>query len=342
MQALSIQFCFPADRAIFRMAAASPAPRLSARACGVALALCMFGAAAPAFALDGRDTPATDKGPVQALTFKDPATAWKRYQEGARAGDARSSLEALRYAADGGQPLAQWKLGTMYAAGEGGVPRDDLKAFQYFSRIVDAYDEDDPDQRRDAAVVASAFVSVGAFSLTGIANTSVHANPERAMEMFYYAATRFRDANAQYNLARMYLDGAGVEKDVRQAARWLNLAADKDHKEARALLGSMLFKGTAGLSRQRPLGLMYLTLAREAANDAKKDGWIVDLHESAVKAASDDEKSLARHFLEDYLNRSSPNPRAPLRYSAGVGGAGVLPPASIPAPGPPARIGLSE
>lgn len=272
---------------------------------------------APAYALDGRETPATDKAPVQALTFKDPAQAWRRYQEGARAGDAGSSLDALRYAADGGQPLAQWKLGTMYASGDG-VPRDDLKAYQYFTRIVESWDEDDPDLRRDAAIVASAYVSVGAFSLSGIANSSVHANPERALEMFYYAATRFRDANAQYNLARMYLDGAGVDRDVRQAARWLNLAADKEHKEARALLGSMLFKGAEGLPRQRPLGLMYLTLAREAATESKKDAWIVELHESAIKAASDDEKALARHFLEDYLNRTAPGGRASVRYSAGA------------------------
>ena len=98
-----------------------------------------------AYALDGRETPANDKAPVQALTFKDTAQAWRRYQEGARAGDPGSSLEALRYAADGGQPLAQWKLGTMYASGDG-VPRDDLKAYQYFSRIVESWDEDDPDE----------------------------------------------------------------------------------------------------------------------------------------------------------------------------------------------------
>ena len=276
----------------------------------------LFVATPVAYALDGRETPATDKAPVQALTFKDPAQAWRRYQEGARAGDIGNSLDALRYAADGGQPLAQWKLGTMYAAGDG-VPRDDLKAYQYFSRIVDAWDEDDPGLRHDAAIVASAYVSVGAFSLAGIANSAIRPNPERALEMFYYAATRFRDANAQYNLARMYLDGAGVERDVRQAARWLNLAADKEHKEARALLGSMLFKGTGSLPRQRPLGLMYLTLAREAAGEGKKDAWILDLHDSAIKVASDDEKSMARHFLEDYVSRTAPGGRSSLRFSTG-------------------------
>jgi TPR repeat protein len=46
---------------------------------------------------------------------------------------------------------------------------------------------------------------------------------------------------AQYNLARMHLVGAGVEKDGRGAIRWLFLAADKAHLQAEALLGQTLF-----------------------------------------------------------------------------------------------------
>ncbi len=277
-------------------------------------------ASCPALALDGRETPANDKAPLQALTFKDPAQAWRRYQEGTRAGgDASRSLDALRYAADGGEPMAQWKLGSLYAAGEGGLPRDELKAFQYFMQIIDNYDEDSSDQRRDAAIVASAFVSVGVYTLSGIPNSKVEANPDRAMELFYYAATRFRDANAQYNLARMYLDGNGVDKDVKQAARWLNLAADKEHKEARAVLGSMLFKGTEGVPRQRPLGLMYLTLAREAATSSKKDAWILDLETAAETVASEDDKAIAKRFLDNYTTRVAGNARAPMRFSPGSG-----------------------
>ena len=49
----------------------------------------------------------------------------------------RRSLKALQYAAEDGHPLAQWKLGRMYAAGDG-VARDDVRAFDYFSRIAKA------------------------------------------------------------------------------------------------------------------------------------------------------------------------------------------------------------
>ncbi len=72
--------------------------------------------------------------------------------------------------------------------------------------------------------------------------------------MFQFAATNFGDANAQYNLARMYLDGADIVPKGGQAARWLYLAADKGHLQAQALLGQMLFTGHDGVqaARTRP------------------------------------------------------------------------------------------
>lgn len=233
--------------------------------------------------------------------FKDPRAALRMGIQGYQAGDFEASVPALKYAADGGQPLARWKLGQMYAAGDG-VPHDDYKAFQYFSQIVSAYDEDIADPR-EKPVVSSAFVSVGVYSLSGIPNTSVRRNPQRALEMFHYAATNFGDANAQYNLARMYLDGNGVPRNVRQAMPWLNYAADKNHAEAQALLGDIFLSGGAGMPVKRSLGLMYLTLAREAASEQPKHRWIVELYEAAMRNASDFDKQMAHAELGQHLNR---------------------------------------
>ena len=148
-----------------------------------------------------------------------------------------SAIAALKYAAAGGELLAKWKLAKIYANGDG-VPRDDLKAFDYFWQIIANYDEDSPNPG-DRSIVSSAFVAVGVYSLNGIADTKVRPDPARAMQMFQFAATNFGDANAQYNLARMHLDGVGVAKDSRQALRWLYLAAEKGHLQAQALLGQM-------------------------------------------------------------------------------------------------------
>ena len=249
-----------------------------------------------ALAFDG---PTANDGGKASKLFSNPLSALKEGLDGVRSGNSKDAVEALKYAAAGGQPLAQWKLGRMYADGDG-VPHDDAKAYEYFQQIVDNYDEDNPN-RREAPLVASAFVAVGAYSLKGLPAAHVKADPGRALEMFNFAATHFGDANAQYNLARMYLDGAGMDKDSRQAARWLSLAAEKGHAPAQAQLGQLLFNGAQGVQRQRGRGLMWLTLARESAVADGKDKWIVDMYDKAVAAANDADRQIALVYLESHL-----------------------------------------
>ncbi|MFM2443299.1 MAG: hypothetical protein RJB09_485 [Pseudomonadota bacterium] len=261
---------------------------------GVAL----VSALSPARALDGTDTPASIK-PALPL-YKNSLHALNQAIEGLRAGDAASSIDALKYAAAGGQSLAQWKLGRMYAAGEG-VPHDDAKAYDYFLQIVNNYDEDTA-SRREIGIVASAYVAVGVYSLNGLPQVQLKADVSRARELFHFAASTFGDSNAQYNLARIYLDAAGVKRDPRQAAGWLYLAAEKNHTESQALLGNLLFTGQ-GVQKNRARGLMYLTMAVENAGEDPKNRWVAELREKALKAASDGERQAAGDLLVQYISR---------------------------------------
>ena len=259
----------------------SRAIRLSLLTCALSLA--------PAFAFDGSTTPPGAKPPVTPdEAFRSGATALK-------AGQNDKALSSLQYAAEQGYAMAQWKLGRMYAAGEG-VPRDELRAFQYFSRIANTHAEESP-QLPQARFVANAFVQLGHYYLSGIPNTEVKSDPGRAREMFAYAASYFGDPDAQFSLAKAMLDGVGGAKDPRQAMRWLSLAANKGQPRAQALLGSLMFKGE-NAPRQAARGLMWLTLAREGAGGTK---WIIDMHEAAFKQATDDERQLAVIYLERYM-----------------------------------------
>lgn len=262
------------------------------------LGLVLAGTGAPAWALDGGDYTSDAKETLP--IFKSTQQALRVGVAGYRSGDMKSSVEAFKYAAAGGNPLARWKLGKMYADGDG-VPRDDAKAFDYFSQIVQNYDEDD-DNRHDISVVSNAFVALGVYSLNGIPNSEIKPSPTRALEMFQYAALSFGNADAQYNLARLFLEGAsGVPKDPRQAARWLSLAAEKNHCAAEALLGHMLFNGFEGFAQQRAKGLMWLTLARDAVHDTKeaKDQWVLDLYSKAFSQADDNDRQAALAYLDE-------------------------------------------
>ncbi len=260
-----------------------------------ALALIVaLSAIAPSCAADARPHAA-----APALAPQSFGSAKEALRSGVRdynAGDKVAAVKALEFAADEGHALALWKLGRMYADGDG-VPRNDLKAFEYFSRIADENADEAPDSPR-AGVVASAFVSLGGYYLEGVRGSYVVANPERAAEMFSYAASYFGDSTAQYQLARLYLEGNGLDRDQRQAARWLNLAAEKGHSSAQALLGQLLVNGQ-GVPRQRARGLMWLTLAKDAA-DPKREAWVKTLYAEAFDAASESDRRTALSFLEQF------------------------------------------
>lgn len=261
-------------------------------------AFCATVAASPALALDpkaqGQITAAI---PLEA--FKSTSDALRSGVKDYNAGDKLGAVKALEYAAQQGHALARWKLGRMYADGDG-VPQNDLKAFQYFSRIADENADESPESP-SARVVATAFVALGSYFLDGIPNSEVKPNAARARDMFQYAASYFGDPDAQYNLARMSIEGQGGPKDPRQAIRWLSLAADKGHVPSQALLGHMLFSGQAG-SRQKARGLMWLTIARDASNP-ERDAWITELHDKAFAEAADTDRQAAIVYLDQQTRR---------------------------------------
>jgi TPR repeat protein len=261
----------------------------------------MLGAApvaAPGFAFDGAPVkpdaalPMVSQPAAQALNVP-----LKKTNTPVAAAAPAPTLNSLQYAAEGGHPVAQWKLGRMYAAGDG-VVQDDVRAFEYFSRIANAHAEDSPSAPQ-AAIVANAFVALGRYYLSGIPNSKIKADTDRAREMFSYAASYFGNADAQYDLARLYLKTPDASRDdFRYGARWLGLAAQKGQHQAQAMLGQMLFNGDR-LPRQAARGLMWLTLARD--NAAPDETWIRESYNRAIAKASDDDRAMAVQMLEHWV-----------------------------------------
>ncbi len=248
------------------------------------------------------DQPLTPPANVPMATAVRPVD--EAFRSGARAllsGQTAKGMEALGYAASQGHPMAQWKLARIYAEGDG-VKRDDAKAFEYYSKIANTHAEDYPGTTQ-SRFVANAFVALGSYYLVGIPSAGVKRDPTRARDMFSYAASYFGDADAQFLLGKMYLDGTGVERDARNAGRWLTLASQKGQYEAQALLGELLFKGDDGVPRQGARGLMWLTLARDAAV-RPEDKWVVKAHEEAFAEATPDERAMALTYLERWLSRT--------------------------------------
>jgi TPR repeat protein len=285
-------------------------------------------AAAPAAAFDISDLTA-ETPPGEAFSY-----GLQQYNSG----DKLTAIEALSFAAGKGVTGAQWKLGNMYADGDG-VARDDIKAFQLFRDVVSNADDEDLGLERSAPYVSNAFVRLGTYYRQGIPNSNVKPDLSRARQLYYNAASVFGNADAQLNLARMAYEGEGGERDLVQAAKWANLAAEKGNPAAReltivvslelahahlegkgrsmreaarwarqaadygsiegqALLGHVLFEGD-GMSRQPVDGLMLLTVALTRSQGQIR--WIADLHEEARSVATEAEWYAARLRAEEWV-----------------------------------------
>ncbi len=228
-----------------------------------------------------------DAGPLELFSF-----GFKAYKRGEKL----EAFEALRYAADKGHPGARWKLGKMYADGDG-VPENDYEAFKIFEQIVRDQDEETGNYA-NAAYVASAVVALADYLRLGIANSPVTVDLPRARQFYFHAASFFGDAKAQFELGRMLLNGEGGRANPRQAARWLNLAAEKGHIGAEALLGYLLFDGKKISLRPEPVrGLAMLTMALKDAG-ASDQQWIRPLQEETFSVASEDVRRQAQAFVD--------------------------------------------
>jgi TPR repeat protein len=290
--------------------------------------------AAPALAFEITDlTPETP--PAQAFSY-----GLDQY----KSGDKVTAAEALDFAAQKGVPGAQWKLARMYAEGDG-VARDDAKAFELFSDIIE-HSADDATAAQAAPYVSSAYVRIGDYYYKGIPNSKVKPDFNRARQAFSYAASFFGNADAQFNLARMYYGGEGGERDLIQAAKWAKLSANKGNAGAKDLaieISLDLAQAHLDGKEAEPSAREAAKWARQAADYGSIDGqallghilfqgdgnfrqpvegltyltialkrsegkerWIADMHEEAMSAATANEWNMAKARADEWFAENAP------------------------------------
>ncbi|MGF7007082.1 TPR repeat protein [Aminobacter sp. BE322] len=264
--------------------------RISAYSALVAAAL--LGAAGNALAFD--DKVFDDKTGV-----KPQSNPWAVFQFGYSAyknGHKDQAVEAYRYAAENGQIGATWKLARMYAEGDG-VAQDDYEAFKFFNEIAE---QDVEPGSPEESYVSDALVALGGYMKQGIPGSPVAADPVAAQEYYMRAAANYRNPNAQFEMGKMFLNGdGGVKASVRQAGRWLQLAAEKGHAGAQATLGNLLFQ-----SGKVVRGLAMMTAALERATPVDQP-WIRGMQEEAFALADESDRRTAISLAEDILKKGN-------------------------------------
>ena len=165
-------------------------------------------------------------------------------------------LADLIPAADRGDPAAQNALGIKYAAGEDGLPRDDVKAVEWY---------------RKAAVqgYAKAQTNLGDMYLAG--RGGLDKNPLEALS-WYLKAAQQGWPDAQYRLGYLYEVGLGTAKDPQRAVSLYQTAAESGYPDAQNLLGYFYATGSYGIPQDdKEAVAWYRKAAEQGSAKAQKN-----------------------------------------------------------------------
>jgi len=154
--------------------------------------------------------------------FSDMAALCDRNYEGE---NYNGAAESCGEAAEHGDANAQYRLGTMYAHGEG-VDQNYNEAVEWFKKAAN-----------QGNVPAQA--TLGAMYYNG---DGVKRDYGEALNWFKKAADQ-GDPDAEYNIGAMYHNGKGVERDYEKALDWFRKAAAKGSELGRRMVTKMTGEG---------------------------------------------------------------------------------------------------
>jgi uncharacterized protein len=204
------------------------------------------------------------------------------YDAGNYSGDAK----LLMSLAQQGDASSQYKLGVMYAFGQG-VPQDYKEAAKWYRLAAERGD-------------ASAQTNLGIMYSFGL---GVSQDYKEAVKWYRLAAEQVV-AIAQYDLGFMYLKGEGVPQDYKEALKWYRQAAEHGFFGAQRELGYMYSKGV-GVPQDYVLSHMWIDVAianadREQQKEFIGDRESLEKYMTASQIAEAQElakKCTAQHFM---------------------------------------------
>jgi len=164
--------------------------------------------------------PATHAAPPASTAAKKPAAG-----PGEESQDPAKLAAWLQSRAKANDPVAQYRLGVLYALGQG-VKQDYGQAAQLFLAAANGG-------------VAEAQYNVAVMYSEGM---GVPRDPAQAM-IWYQKAAAQGNANAAFNLGVAYSNGIGVQQDIQEAVRWFRRAATAGVINAQFNLGVLYERG---------------------------------------------------------------------------------------------------
>ncbi len=217
------------------------------------------------------------------------------------------AIPALEYAAESHLFLAPYYLARIYADNNG-AHTDHAKAYELYLKIAEEHTDVDPDDDQRAPYVAKSMTKIAGYLLSGLSDANLKPNPSIAMEYLREAAQFFRDEDAQFELAKLYMRGDGVESDVPYAKHWLSVLSQKGHSGAQAFLADLLWRGKYMKADQvRALALISVAVANSPPYERV---WIEDIYQNIYCGAAQGVRKQATGIVADWRTRYGRKPES--------------------------------
>ncbi len=201
-----------------------------------------------------------------------------------RAGGWQSALLALTKAADDGLIAGRYHLARFYAD-PANPARDHARAYALFHAIVDEFAATiDVDDDVRAPYVGRSLTALARYSHRGLPDVGVKPSAETAASYLQEAATFFRESDAQFELAKLYLTGEGVRADPKTALNWLVVLTQQGHAGAQAFLADLYWRGHhVPKDEHRALALISVAVEHAPAHERI---WVEDFYQNIFCGSS--------------------------------------------------------
>ena len=185
------------------------------------------------------------------------------------------AVPALKFAANHGVVGGSYFLAKVFADNAGGYT-DHARAYTLYRRIISRNQRVDPKDYRVARYVAKSLTAIARYHREGVPSLRIEADTRKALEFFRHAATFFNDEDAQFEIAKHYLSGDGVQARVKFALNWLAKLSKRGYAGAQAFLAGLYWDGRY-VDKDPIRALALVTVAVENAPEEDRF-WIEDVH----------------------------------------------------------------
>ena len=248
------------------------------------------------------------------VKFVSPEAALEQGLGAYRAGFYQMARPALEFAAENGLLLGQYHLARLLAD-NATATTDHKRAYGLYLQIVEEHAANiDVDDDERAPYVGKSLTALARYVYRGLPEANLAPNAKRAAEWLEQAATFFRDADGQFELAKLYLKGDGVQEDKRKALHWLSTLTQEGHAGAQAFFADLLWAGKI-VPKDEKKALALITLAVENAPGSERI-WIEDVYQRIFCGAPSGIRQQADGLVASFRQAYSPKSYDPAEKSS--------------------------